>query len=116
MPLDEYLSKKIPLLSREHSLKLTRTVLFNSISFVVGFGMGAVTGNVIKATANFITNADASLYSREQQILHALLMTSGLVAPLKVKVGIPFSTLMEFVPGYAYGVYLGSGASNYLIK
>lgn len=48
MPLDELIADKIPIVSRENALKISRTTLFNTIGFVVGTTVGTFAGYALQ--------------------------------------------------------------------
>jgi len=113
MPLDELIADKIPIVSRESALKISRTTLFNTLGFVGGTVVGVAVGSVLQNIFRDEFNSSAK-YTREQQAIYSLVLLASWALPAKLHSKIPTRVLLDFAPGYAVGAYFGTGLSNYL--
>ena len=115
MPLDELIADKIPIVSRENALKISRTTLFNTIGFVVGTTVGVAAGYVLQKIFRDEFNPGTKL-TKEQQALYSLILLASWALPSRLHSKFPTRVLLDFAPGYAAGAYFGTGISNYLIN
>ena len=113
MPLDELIADKIPFVSRENALRISRATLFNTMGFVAGTVVGVSVGYVVHDIFRDEFNPNAK-YTSGQKAVHSLVLLASWVVPAKLHSKIPNRVLLDFAPGYAAGAYFGTGISNYL--
>ena len=113
MPLDELIADKIPFVSRENALKISRATLFNTIGFVGGTAVGLTAGYALQEIFRDEFNPNAK-YTSGQKAVHSLVLLASWVLPAKLHSKIPTRVFLYFAPGYVAGAYFGTGLSNYL--